>query len=473
MSATLETDYLVIGAGAAGMAFADAVLDHSDAHVTLVDRRDAVGGHWRDAYPFVRLHQASPFYGVASTPLGGERQTSGPEAGLLERATGAEVCEYFERVLHDRLEPTGRLRFLGGHEVTDDSRVVALDGSGDAREVHVRRRVVDARHLSPTIPALAAAPFEVDGGVACVPVGELPQVADAPAFVVVGAGKTATDAVVWLLGRGVDPDAICWVRPRDPWMLDRAVIQPDPAVFARMTASLLAAGAASGTVDELFRRLEDDGVMLRIDTAVTPTMARVPTLGRWELDLLRTVRDVVRLGHVRRVSPGRLALTGGDVAVRPDAVVVHCAAEGLRRRTTTPVWSPGRMTLQPVRAGFPCFGAALAGYVEATRPTAGDDALNALCPATPYSSTPHEWVAMQAAGARATASFMAEPDIAAWTRTVALDPARVSPQDAARPEVQAALERVAELRPAGLAGLDRLARSATVRPADVRARMEG
>jgi cation diffusion facilitator CzcD-associated flavoprotein CzcO len=83
----MAADYLVIGAGASGLAFTDALVDHDPrARVTLVDRRDGVGGHWREAYPFVRLHQASPFYGVASTVLGGDRQTDGPEAGLLERA---------------------------------------------------------------------------------------------------------------------------------------------------------------------------------------------------------------------------------------------------------------------------------------------------------------------------------------------------------------------------------------------------
>jgi cation diffusion facilitator CzcD-associated flavoprotein CzcO len=64
---TAATDYLVIGAGAMGMAFTDALIDHADVHVTLVDRRHAAGGHWLDAYPFVQLDQASLFYGVAST----------------------------------------------------------------------------------------------------------------------------------------------------------------------------------------------------------------------------------------------------------------------------------------------------------------------------------------------------------------------------------------------------------------------
>jgi cation diffusion facilitator CzcD-associated flavoprotein CzcO len=56
MHQLLDTDYLVVGAGAAGMAFTDALLAHSDATVTIVDRRHAAGGHWIDAYPYVRLH---------------------------------------------------------------------------------------------------------------------------------------------------------------------------------------------------------------------------------------------------------------------------------------------------------------------------------------------------------------------------------------------------------------------------------
>ena len=82
VDATLSTDYLVVGAGAMGMAFTDALVAHSDVHVTLVDRRHTAGGHWLDAYPFVQLHQASVFYGVASTVLGtGAVQQGGPERG--------------------------------------------------------------------------------------------------------------------------------------------------------------------------------------------------------------------------------------------------------------------------------------------------------------------------------------------------------------------------------------------------------
>lgn len=42
----IEADYLVVGAGATGMAFTDAVTGHADVRVALVDRRHGVSGHW-------------------------------------------------------------------------------------------------------------------------------------------------------------------------------------------------------------------------------------------------------------------------------------------------------------------------------------------------------------------------------------------------------------------------------------------
>ena len=92
MSEAMDCDYLVIGAGTAGMAFTDALLAHSDATVTIVDRRHAPGGHWIDAYPFVRLHQPSSFYGVASVPLGTDAMDrSGLNEGFYELASAVEV----------------------------------------------------------------------------------------------------------------------------------------------------------------------------------------------------------------------------------------------------------------------------------------------------------------------------------------------------------------------------------------------
>jgi hypothetical protein len=469
----VEADYLVVGAGATGMAFTDAVTDHADVRVALVDRRPGVGGHWLDAYPFVQLHQSSSFYGVASTLLGGARvQHSGPEAGLHERATVSEICAYYGRVLADRMLPSGRVEFFPASEYVGDGQVVSRV-SGQTFVVPEHCRIVDAGYLAPDIPSIVPPPFELGEGVRVIPVNDLPRLDRAPSeLVVVGSGKTATDAIVWLLARGFDPDRIVWVRPRDPWMLNRAVVQPDPAVFLGMAADIMQAAAAGTSLDDVFARLEDAGVMMRLDRSVTPTMARAPTLGAWELEQLRSLERVVRLGHVRRVDPGVVTLDDGSVAIAGDAVVVHCAASGLRNPALVPVWGSSAITLQPIRAGFPCFGAALVGYVEATR--AEDAEKNRLCPPSPYGNTLEDWAAMNVRGTRAAQAFGAEPDIKAWADGVALNPARIPPDRLGAPDVDAALQRLAAYTPVGVARLAELGRvDAPIHSTDAPPRAEG
>jgi hypothetical protein len=451
----VEADYLVVGAGAMGMAFVDAlVARRPDARVVVIDRRDGPGGHWRVAYPFVRLHQASAFYGVASTLLGGGRlQTEGPEAGLHERAHGAEIVAYYDRVL-ERLVASGSVELFAGCEHVGGRTFRSLE-TGDHHEVPASCRVVDARYLSPDVPAETPPPFPALDDARVVPVNDLVHLdGDPERYVVVGSGKTATDACIWLLQRGTEPDAITWVRPRDPWMLNRAVVQPDPVVFLGMVGTLMGAAAAAPTLPSFFTALEEAGIMLRLDPAVEPTMAKAPTLATWELDLLRSIEDVVRLGHVRAVRRGRLDLAEGSVDVADDAVVVHCAADGLKRPPAVPVWGPGTITLQPVRAGFPCLGAALIGYVEATRDD--DEEKNRVCPPSRYGDSRAEWVRMNVVGARNAAAFNAEPDVKAWADGLALNPARVPPGYPPSEELDGVLARLRERAPAGLAGLDRL-----------------
>jgi hypothetical protein len=456
---SLETDYLVVGAGAMGMAFTDALIDHADVHVTLVDRRHAAGGHWQDAYPFVQLHQASLFYGVASTVLGtGAAQQHGPEAGLQERARRAEIQNYFDDILHRRFIASGRVTFLGGSEYHADasSHLATSRVSGETTRVKVRRRVVDATYLSPTIPATTPPPFGVADDAHVVAVNELATLAEAPrSYVIVGSGKTATDVIVWLLANGVQADRIVWVRPREPWMLNRALVQPDPAVALRLAADTMAAAAEAESLDDLFLRLEAAGVMLRIDTDIVPTMAKTPTLGTWELDLLRTIENVVRLGHIKHVTRREIMLDHGVMSLAPDSLVVHCAASGLQYPPLVPLWSHDKVRLQTTRVGFPCFCAALAGFVEATRDD--DRERNRLCPPNTLPDNPASWAKMQVRGTLAARAYGAESDIAAWANGCALNPARVEPSRRDEPDVRAAAARLAGVAQHGLTRMADLA----------------
>ena len=456
MTPVVDADYLVVGAGATGMAFTDALISQADVRVALVDRRHQPGGHWLDAYPFVRLHQASSFYGVASTELGsGAIQLDGPEAGLHERADAAEIRAYYERVLKEQLIPSGRVEFFPGCDYQGDGSFVSQE-SGQRYRVGQHCRIVDARYLAPEIPATTPPPFGVAEGIRVLPVNALPALETEPQeFVIVGSGKTATDACVWLLESGVDPDSICWVRPREPWMLERAVVQPDPAVFIGMAAGIMEAAGVASSPDDLFLRLEAAGIMLRIDPSVTPTMAKTPTLGHWELRHLRGIERVVRLGHVRGIERGRIELDEGEAAIHGDAVVVHCAASGLQYPPLIPIWGDEAITIQPVRAGFPCLAAAIVGYVEATRE---DDAeKNRVCHPSPLSNTPADWTLMHALGGRSSRALSAEADIGEWLNGVALNPARIPPDRADDADLAAAVERLGSAFDTGIAAMEDLA----------------
>lgn len=228
----IETDYLVVGAGASGMAFVDSLITESDAEVVIVDRRHRPGGHWLDAYPFVRLHGPSATYGVNSRVLGSDHiDTAGPNAGFYERATGAEICAYFDRLLNEDLISSGRVCFFGmcdyrGADSEGHHLVSFLTGAETT--VKVRRRLVDATYVESSIPSRHTPTFAVEPGVRVIPPNDLVELHDGAAgFTIIGAGKTAMDTCSWLLDAGVDADSIQWIRKRDPWVskpcLDAAV----------------------------------------------------------------------------------------------------------------------------------------------------------------------------------------------------------------------------------------------------------
>ena len=322
-----------------------------------------------------------------------------------------------------------------------DQSISALKSSGKVKEVvlEIRPQANGIRVLLICQPASYYGLFDFPGAVGRFPYSRLLQVSDYPprgAYSPFDIQSAQASLVRFFQQNGyfeakVDPE-----------------IQTDAAqglVSVNFRVNL----AEAASPDDMFRRLEDAGVMLRIDRSMTPTMAKTPTLAQWELDQLRTIERVVRLGHLQRVEPTRLVFGQGEVAIAKDAVIVHCAASGLQYRPLVPIWGEEAITLQPIRAGFPAFGAALAGYVEAT--IDGDEEKNRLCPPSPLPNTPADWARWQVLGGRAAMSFGSHPDIKAWADRVALNPARTPPELAGSDELTAAVERFRANVGAGMA----------------------
>ena len=388
----IETDYLIIGSGAVGMAFVDTLLDETDAHITIVDRHAAPGGHWNDAYPFVALHQPSAFYGVNSAELGTRRiDTHGPNAGFYELASGAEINAYFDRLMQQRFLPSGRVSYHPTSDYQGQGRIVSLL-SGTATQITVRKKTVDTTFANISVPATHTPQFAVEEGVHRIIPNALPQLwmqahkkKGPQQFCILGAGKTAMDAAVWLLRNGASPDNIQWVMPRDSWLQNRLQTQPGVAFFDASIggeASKMAAFSESTTIDEVFLKLEALGQMLRIDPSQTPTMFHYATISTGELELLRTITRVIRLGRVTSITRHTLHLEKGHVAMDPDTLYVDCTASAVKVLTPQPVFQSDRIVVQLLRMPLVTLSASITAYVEAHG--ADDNVKNRLCTPIPF-----------------------------------------------------------------------------------------
>ena len=467
----LETDYLVIGSGAAGMAFVDTLISETNAHVTLIDRHGKPGGHWNDAYSFVTLHQPSAFYGVNSTELGVRRKdTRGTNRGMLELASGPEICGYFDRVMNQHLLPSGRVDYHPMCNHLGDGQFESLL-SGQRTQVTVRKKVVDATYYSPPVPSTHTPKFRVADGVALVPPNALPQLGAAASasrqpqrYVILGAGKTAMDACVWLIQSGASPDSIHWVVPRDSWLVNRITTQPAPEFFfdaIGSQAQQMEAFAKARSVDDLFQRLEACGFLTRIDTTRQPGMFHFATVAPGEVEVLRSIRHVIRMGRVKAIEADHLVLDQGTLPMPANTLYVDCTASAVEPRPTQPIFQADRIVLQVVRIPQPTFSAALIAYVEAHYE--GDQAKNRLCASVPFPNRLQDYPRTVMVSMWNQAQWAQDKTLRNWMRESRLDGfgklmTGIDPQDTQK---LAIISQLREQAMAAMANLPQLIASAS------------
>ena len=381
---SLETDYLVVGAGAMGMAFTDALIDHADVHVILVDRRHAPAGTG-----WTRIHSSSSIRHRCSTawrrPCSGPGASSraGPESGLHERARQPEIQAYYDDVLHRRLLGSGSRHLPRGVRAP-------------------RGGFLPSGHL----PAYRARPSRsrCDGGSSTPPISSPTDPGDHPAAVrgrrrrprdrrsTSSCGRCGMPTELRdrrvrqdghrrhrvVVANGVRRTASSGSARVNPWMLNRAVVQPDPAVALGLAADTMAAAAAAESLDDVFLRLEAADAMLRIDRGRHAHHGQDPHLGTWELELLRTVeqRRSTRAPPARDPAAGSSSTTGRSLCPR--------LARGALCRLWTcipadgPRLGPGQDPASDHPGRLPVLQRRAAGYVEATRDD--DRERNRLCP---------------------------------------------------------------------------------------------
>ncbi|MEM8941207.1 MAG: NAD(P)/FAD-dependent oxidoreductase [Pseudomonadota bacterium] len=456
----LRADYLIVGAGAVGMAFADTILGESDASIIIVDRYAKPGGHWNVAYPFVQLHQPSQFYGVSSKELSGGRiERGGLNDGLNELASGAEVSAYFDDVMRHQFLPSGRVQFFPMCDYKGEGRFESIVGN-QRYQVEVGKKIVDATFLKTKVPSTHTPNFSIADGVPFMPLNDLPKVTTPPDhYMVIGGGKTGIDACLWLLGMGVDPDCIDWVRPRDSWLLNRKNAQPTDDFFYNVFGAQLAlmeSAAKAASYEDLFERLEAGGYFLRLDQEVTPRMFHGATISEPELKLLQTIRSVIRLGRITHLGDKTIEFQQGSLPAKPNTIYVDCSARPLDGLPDdVPVFNGDTITPQMVRSYQPVFSAALIAHIELSMDD--DEAKNSVTTPVPPPEADTDFAYFSAVSMMNQYLWSQNDDIAEWLLGNRLDGfSRMLKNAKEDPEKTQLLERMRSYGPDAVSNLFKL-----------------
>lgn len=418
----IEADYQIVGSGSAGMAFCDVLLSHSDATIAIVDRHDAPGGHWNDAYPFVRLHQPSAYYGVCSKPLGQDGLDQDPlNVGMLERASGSELLTYYADLMQSYVA-SGRVTYFPACDYIGKGQVNRLDG-GPSFSVAPRRKIIDTTYLQTAVPATHAPLYKIADGVVCITPNQLANSnARADTYCVIGAGKTGVDACLYLLEQGVDPSAIRWITPRDAWFQNRANMQRGDGYFEATFGALadqMEVVQEAPNVEAMLLALEDKGLLLRLNPDVTPAMYHGAIMSKGEQAQLTRIGAVVRLGRVTSITPDQITLEQGAIPAAPNTIYVDCSASGVTRRPSVPVFDGDTVTLQMVKPIQPVFSAALIARVETLGLSDGD--ANQLCKPAIVPDMPSDWLGVLVDGLTNQAAWTRVPELKGWIASTRLD----------------------------------------------------
>ncbi|GJC88633.1 uncharacterized protein ColLi_11471 [Colletotrichum liriopes] len=397
MAETIKVDYLVIGAGAMGMAFVDTLLTDTQKTVAIVDRYARPSGHWTVAYPYVRLHQPSSCYGVNSRSLGQDSiDKTGWNKGLFELASRDEICAYYDAIMHQTFLPSGRVVYYPKHEYTGGRKFHSIL-TGKAYQLGEETRIVDATYMKVKVPSMRQPPYEVAEDVELVTPNDMPRAERPHAnYTVIGAGKTGIDACLWLLSNEVDPDRITWVMPRDSFYLERSNLQPGTQFAEKLRAGMSAlfeSVNAASSVDDLLKRLVACQQLLQLDDKVWPTMYHCATVSLAEFEQLKRIQNIIRQGRILRISRNEVLLQHGSYTPDLDSLFIDCSANGLAKQPATAVFQDDKIRLQSVRQCQQVFSAAFISHVEATY--RNDEIKNKLCRPVPHPNEPADFALVQ------------------------------------------------------------------------------
>ena len=157
----------------------------------------------------------------------------------------------------------------------------------------------------------------------------------------------------------------------------------------------------------------------RIDRTQRPRMFHYATMSEGEVQLLRQITQVIRKGRVQAIEADALVLDQGREAMDAGTLYIDCTASAVDARAMEPMFQPGRILPQLVRAPLVSFSAAVCAYVEANF---DDDAVkNRLCTPVPVPRSVGGYVAATMASLANQLRWGEDKAMRHWIRESRLD----------------------------------------------------
>ena len=180
------------------------------------------------------------------------------------------------------------------------------------------------------------------------------------------------------------------------------------------------AGAVSQR--DVYAKLEAGGHWLRLDKTVQPTMYHGALMSQLELELLSTIKNVVRMGRIQRIEQDQIIFSSSVYPTDADRLYVDCSASAVQfheRMDSTPVFAGNKITPQFVRTFQPTFSAAFIAHVESNFEI--EEQKNNLCGAIPIPDKPLDWLRMHAANLRNQYRWSKDKGLRIWNAKSRLD----------------------------------------------------
>ena len=372
-----DFDYIIENTSISGLVFANTILKGSAARIALVDDQIAPGGHWHQLPVFSRIPPPFSSFGLSAYSIQDWRHG-------LSHTHRDTVLAYCAHVLEHCLLPSGRVSYFPRCAYHGDGKIVSID-TGQIQNATIRRRVVP-----PTQPARSLSGRHIPCFSYSDPVTVLHprNVPSNRAFIdrqfdtycILGAGRMATDAALFLLEEKILPDQIRWVKSRETWALSAPQLAAAPASFkdnASLSLDGLRLMSQMQTSKELCLGLERLGLLLRTSSGVEPWGFSQQIITAAEAARTRTIRGVIRKGHVHAISEIGMFLDQGVVPMPAKTLYIDCTGSLSASEKPPQIFQDGTIHLADVRLCQPSFSAAIIGAIELL--DVSDENKNALC----------------------------------------------------------------------------------------------